>query len=55
MNERGQGGVLVAVIVLGAGGIMRIFDAIWAFRYDGVVPALAAYRAAGSTFQPEHR
>jgi hypothetical protein len=27
-----------AVIVLGVAGIMRIFDAIWAFRYHGVLP-----------------
>ena len=38
MNERGQGWILFAAIVLGVGGIMRIFDAIWAFRYHGVVP-----------------
>jgi hypothetical protein len=27
-----------AAIVLGVAGIMRIFDAIWAFRYHGVLP-----------------
>ena len=29
---------LCAAIVLGVAGIMRIFDAIWAFRYHGVLP-----------------
>jgi hypothetical protein len=27
-----------AAVVLGVAGIMRIFDAIWAFRYHGVLP-----------------
>ncbi len=38
MNHRGHGWVLFAAIVLGVAGIMRIFDAIWAFRYHGAVP-----------------
>jgi hypothetical protein len=38
MNERGHGWILFAGIVLGVAGIMRIFDAIWAFRYHGVLP-----------------
>ena len=38
MNDRGQGWVMFAAIVLGVAGIMRIFDAIWAFRYHGAVP-----------------
>jgi hypothetical protein len=38
MNGRGQGWILFAAIVLGVAGIMRIFDAIWAFRYHGAVP-----------------
>jgi hypothetical protein len=29
---------LFAAIVLGIAGIMRIFDAVWAFRYNGKVP-----------------
>ena len=29
---------LFAAVVLGVGGIMRAFDAIWAFRYHGVLP-----------------
>jgi len=31
--------VVFAAVVLGVAGIMRIFDAIWAFRYDGALPA----------------
>ena len=38
MEQRGEGWTLFAAIVLGVGGIMRIFDAIWAFRYHGVLP-----------------
>jgi hypothetical protein len=38
MNERGHGWIIFAAIVLGVAGIMRIFDAIWAFRYHGAVP-----------------
>ena len=38
MNGRGEGWVTFAAIVLGVAGIMRIFDAIWAFRYHGVLP-----------------
>ena len=38
MEEKGGGWVLFAAIVLGVAGIMRIFDAIWAFRYHGVLP-----------------
>ena len=38
MNGRDGGRVLFSAIVLGVAGIMRIFDAIWAFRYHGVLP-----------------
>ena len=38
MNEKGEGWLLFAAIVLGVAGVMRIFDAIWAFRYHGVLP-----------------
>jgi hypothetical protein len=38
MNERGSGWVLFASIALGIAGIMRIFDAIWAFSYHGALP-----------------
>ena len=33
-----SGWVTFAAVVLGVAGVMRIFDAIWAFRYDGAVP-----------------
>jgi hypothetical protein len=33
-----SGWVVFAAIVLGIAGIMRIFDAIWAFRYHGALP-----------------
>ena len=38
MDRRGEGWILFAAIALGVAGIMRIFDAIWAFRYHGVLP-----------------
>ena len=38
MDEKGEGWLLFAAIVLGVAGIMRVFDAIWAFRYHGVLP-----------------
>ena len=38
MEQRGEGWLVFAAIVLGIGGIMRIFDAIWAFRYHGIIP-----------------
>jgi hypothetical protein len=38
MDDRGEGWLLFAAIVLGVAGIMRVFDAIWAFRYHGVLP-----------------
>jgi hypothetical protein len=38
MNTRGSGWVVFAAIVLVTAGIMRLFDAIWAFRYHGALP-----------------
>ena len=38
MDRRGEGWLVFAAVVLGVAGIMRIFDAIWAFRYHGVLP-----------------
>ena len=38
METRGEGWVVFAAIVLGVAGIMRVFDAIWAFSYHGVLP-----------------
>jgi hypothetical protein len=37
-EEPGTGWIFFAGTVLGIAGIMRFFDALWAFRYDGVVP-----------------
>jgi len=39
MEEQGEGWLVFAAIVLWVAGIMRIFDAIWAFRYHGALPA----------------
>ncbi len=39
MEERGGGWLLFAGIVLIIAGVMRVFDAIWAFRYHGVLPS----------------
>ena len=36
--EPGFSWLFFAGTILGIAGIMRLFDAIWAFRYDGVVP-----------------
>ena len=38
MNGRGEGWVTFAAIALITAGIMRVFDAIWAFNYHGVLP-----------------
>jgi hypothetical protein len=38
MDDRGDGWIVFAAIMLGVAGIMRVFDAIWAFRYHGVLP-----------------
>jgi hypothetical protein len=38
-DRNGQGWVLFAGIVLMVAGVMRLFDAIWAFRYHGVLPS----------------
>jgi hypothetical protein len=36
---KGAGWVVFAAIVLITAGIMRVFDAIWAFRYHGALPS----------------
>ena len=36
--ESGLGWLFFAGTIMGIAGIMRIFDANWAFRYDGVLP-----------------
>jgi len=38
MEERGSGWLLFASVTLILVGIMRIFDAIWAWRYHGALP-----------------
>jgi len=38
MEEDGGGWLIFAGIVLMVAGVMRAFDAIWAFRYHGVLP-----------------
>ena len=38
MRPEGEGWRFFAGTVLGIAGIMRIFDAIWAFRYHGALP-----------------
>ena len=38
ITEPGLGWLFFAGTVLGIAGIMRLFDALWAFRYDGAVP-----------------
>ncbi len=39
MDQRGEGWIVFAGVVLIWGGIMKVFDAIWAFRYHGVLPS----------------
>jgi hypothetical protein len=39
VEERGQGWLIFAGIALLTVGVMRIFDAVWAFRYHGVLPS----------------
>jgi len=37
-DSNGEGWLVFSAVVLGVAGIMRVFDAIWAFRYHGVLP-----------------
>jgi hypothetical protein len=39
MEEKGMGWRFFAGTVLGIAGIMRFFDAIWAWRFHGAVPS----------------
>jgi hypothetical protein len=39
MEARGTGWLLFAGIMLIFGGILKVFDAIWAFSYHGVLPS----------------
>jgi hypothetical protein len=36
--EEGLGWLFFAGTILGLAGVMRIFDGIWALRYDGAIP-----------------
>jgi hypothetical protein len=38
MDNKGEGWIIFAAVVLFVAGIMRIFDSIWAFRYKGAIP-----------------
>lgn len=38
MTRPGSGWLMFAAIVLGIAGVMRFFDAIWAFSYHGALP-----------------
>lgn len=38
VSLEGYGWLIFASVALAIAGVMRIFDGIWAFRYDGVVP-----------------
>ena len=37
-SHRGDGWLFFAGTILGLAGIMRLFDALWAFRYNGLIP-----------------
>lgn len=38
MNDRGEGWINFAIVALLVAGVMRIFDAVWMFRYHGSIP-----------------
>ena len=38
MSSKVRGWVVFSAVVLAVAGIMRLFDAIWAFQYHGVLP-----------------
>ena len=37
-QERGMGWLFFAGTILGLAGLMRVIDALWAFRYNGALP-----------------
>jgi hypothetical protein len=39
-NEKGSGWTLFAAVMLMFAGVMRLFDAVWAFNYTGAAPRL---------------
>jgi hypothetical protein len=48
-SRRGEGWMVFAAIVLMVAGVMRLFDAIWAWRYHGTVPENLQKALFGST------
>ncbi len=51
MNHRGESWILFAGIVRILGGITEVFDAIWPFRYHGVLPANLEAAIFGHTLE----
>jgi hypothetical protein len=51
MDNDGKGWLVFAAVILGVAGIMRIFDAIWAFRYKGAVPEHLQSALLGTTLK----
>jgi hypothetical protein len=51
MDNDGKGWLVFAAVILGVAGIMRIFDAIWAFRYKGAVPENLQNALFGTTLK----
>jgi hypothetical protein len=51
MDNDGKGWLVFAAVVLGVAGIMRIFDAIWAFRYKGALPDHLQNALLGTTLK----
>ena len=51
MDNKGEGWLIFAAVALGIAGIMRIFDAIWAFRYHGTVPENLQNALFGTTLK----
>ena len=48
-DPQGSGWLFFAGTVLGLAGLMRIVDAIWAFRYNGALPGRLQDAALGSS------
>ena len=52
MEETGSGWRFFAATVLGIAGIMRFFDAIWAWRYHGAIPNNLEAAIFGHSLRP---
>jgi hypothetical protein len=50
-DMRGSGWLFFAGTILGLAGLMRILDAIWAFRYKGAIPDGLQNGLLGSTLK----